>query len=101
MINEDKTVAPCVHLNGTSKATLLENLEKVYQTLQLAYDDLKQAAPNGRDYYIGTVTLAQAQTQHSLRQFHLENLIASIETEIGLITNGRQRTERGEVLATT
>lgn len=90
MLDPSKTVAPCVHLNGTSRDQLTENLEKVFQTLQLAYDDLKQAAPNGRDYYIGTVTLDQAIEQHRQRQTVLDNLIVSIATELALINDGKQ-----------
>ena len=90
MLDPSKTVAPCVHLNGTSRNQLTENLEKVFQSLQLVYDDLKQAAPNGRDYYIGTVTLSQALDQHRQRQTMLDNLVASVATELALIADGKQ-----------
>ena len=90
MLDPSKTVAPCVHLNGTSRDQLVENLSPVVQAIEYAYIALKQAAPNGRDYYIGTVTLSQALDQHRQRQTMLDNLVASFATELALIADGKQ-----------
>jgi len=43
--------APTVHLNGTSKAELIENLEKANTALHDACSALAGTAPNARDYY--------------------------------------------------
>ncbi len=58
-------ILPTVHLNGTSKAALLEQLENASNALNDAYAAMKQAAPNGRDYYPqGEDALARATAAH-------------------------------------
>jgi predicted transcriptional regulator len=47
-----KIIVPAVHLNGTSKESLVEALENAYTSVGNAYDSLRECAPNGRDYYI-------------------------------------------------
>lgn len=42
---------PTVHLNGTSKAHLEEQIQGAIDALRAAEDALVYAAPNGRDYY--------------------------------------------------
>lgn len=42
---------PTVHLNGTSKKELVEQLMTAHTALGEAYSALQAAAPNGRDYY--------------------------------------------------
>ena len=81
-------IAPIVHLNGTSADRLAENLLRVYSTLQDAYQHLKQAAPNGRDYYVGAPGLFEAAVdQHRRRQQTLDSLINEIADEINAIQN--------------
>ena len=59
---------PTIHLNGTSKARLIEGLCNAAAALDAAYNALKQTAPNGRDYYPqGPAALAQAEKEHSDR----------------------------------
>jgi len=82
---EAKIVAPCVHLNGTSKAALMDQLSKVYAALETARDMLKQAAPNGRDYYIGPHTLKDAEVQQWERMKAIDAIQRSIESEMELI----------------
>ena len=43
---------PAVHMNGTSGTQLMGQLEEVERHLSAAFDALKRAAPNGRDYYV-------------------------------------------------
>jgi hypothetical protein len=42
---------PTIHMNGTSKRQLVEQLTDVSVRLDVAYEAMKKAAPNGRDYY--------------------------------------------------
>jgi hypothetical protein len=42
---------PLIHLNGTSKKSLLEDIEEAYSALNAALSKLAQTGPNGRDYY--------------------------------------------------
>lgn len=45
-------VAPIVHLNGTSKGDLTEQLREVADALKVATFMVRRAWPNGRDYYV-------------------------------------------------
>jgi hypothetical protein len=42
---------PTVHLNGTSRAELLDGVTAAAQAIDRAMDKLADAWPNGRDYY--------------------------------------------------
>jgi hypothetical protein len=42
---------PTIHSNGTSAKVLEENNMKVYEALNAVLDVIREAAPNGRDYY--------------------------------------------------
>ena len=81
----ETTIAPCVHLNGTSKAALLDQLSEVYAALENARNTLKNAAPNGRDYYIGPHSLKDAQVQQWERMKAIDAVQRSIEAEMELI----------------
>ena len=86
----EQIIAPCVHLNGTSKQELMDNLESIHTALEKARDALKAAAPNGRDYYLGTVTIKQAQDQQIARMRAIDDLQRGIETEMEMIDQDRQ-----------
>lgn len=59
---------PTIHLNGTSRESLMDGFEAAYYALGKAYDVLKQTAPNGRDYYPqGPHALQQAADEHMAR----------------------------------
>jgi Ser/Thr protein kinase RdoA (MazF antagonist) len=47
----DKLETPLVHLNGTSKKALLEQLQVAANSLYAARKSLYDASPHGRDYY--------------------------------------------------
>jgi len=84
---ETKTVFPCVHMNGTGKDALIENLSVVYAALEVARETLRNAAPNGRDFYIGTWTLKDADAQHRRRLEAIDALQKDLESEMELISN--------------
>lgn len=44
-------VVPCLHINGSSRGTLLEALQDAVNALQVAQEALGATAPHGRDYY--------------------------------------------------
>lgn len=59
---------PTVHLNGTAKDRLIETLCAASNALDAAYEALKEAAPNGRDYYPqGPGAMEAAQNEHMAR----------------------------------
>jgi hypothetical protein len=43
---------PTVHLNGTSRAYLLAELEAAQDALRVAEEALRQVTVHGRDYYV-------------------------------------------------
>ncbi len=85
---DDEVQSPCIHLNGTSQDSLLETRSDAYYALQLAYDAVKQTAPNGRDYYVAgdDKALQQATDQHMARLKAIEVVMKSIEREMELIS---------------
>lgn len=91
VIDVNKTVAPCVHLNGTSKDALKNALDVVYHKLEEVRAALKEAMPHGRDYYIGDVLLATARQQCIDRMLLIDNIQDSVTTEMALIDDGIQR----------
>ena len=74
-------ILPIVHLNGTSRESLLEDREKLYTALREADRALAQAGPNGRDFYPEPGLMEKAVAQHRRRQATLAGLIAEIEAE--------------------
>ncbi len=58
-------IKPMVHLNGTSRRELQEQLEAAGIALNEAIDQVSYAAPNGRDYYpLGPGAFQTATVQH-------------------------------------
>jgi hypothetical protein len=73
-------IKPTIHLNGTSKAALLEDWEKAHEALTLGLRLLCQAAPNGRDYYPqGNAAIFQAQEEHIARCRKVTEVIKDLE----------------------
>lgn len=87
-----EVIAPHIHDNGTSPETLSKRLTEVYEKLDEAYSTLKEAAPNGRDYYnhpagVKAMQLATAQHQDRLRVIstlmdHLEEELQKISQQV-------------------
>jgi len=76
---------PLIHLNGTSKDSLVEDLCNASQALNDAYDALKRTAPNGRDYYpLGAIAFEKAIAEHNERLRSLD----AIKAEIDALTTG-------------
>lgn len=50
--SSDAPAVPTVHMNGTSKKELLEQLSNAYGACRIAGQTLRSAWPNGRDYYV-------------------------------------------------
>ena len=78
-------IAPIIHLNGTSAFRLKEALEHVYTGLCNVREDLRECAPNGRDYYLKPGKLDLAIEQHRRRDDVLGKLMAEIELEMEAI----------------
>lgn len=71
---------PTIHMNGTTKDALIESLCEASQTLDLAYQALKQTAPNGRDFYPqGPAALNAATDEHCDRLRRLDGIKKEID----------------------
>lgn len=66
---------PTVHLNGTGKKNLLDELEVAYAKIGEALDALRQVTVHGRDYYVqGPHAYGQARTEMDARLTALETV---------------------------
>jgi len=74
-------VLPIIHLNGTSREELLEQLEVAHSALLNALLAIKRSAPNGRDYYPVPGLLDRAIEQHGRRMRILTDLMRELEEE--------------------
>ena len=71
---------PTIHLNGTSKERLVEDLCDACNAIDAAYEALKKTAPNGRDYYPqGPEALERATGEHMLRLRKLDAIKGELE----------------------
>jgi hypothetical protein len=94
MKTEDKTtlIVPFIHLNGTSAERLTDDLAMARDTLQAAYDAIKQTAPNGRDYYCHPWPNAMetATEQHLDRLRRVDLLIDELDSIINAVYDTQQ-----------
>ena len=89
---EKELQAPLVHLNGTSKEMLLEELENAYSALGEALDKLRRTAPNGRDYYVlQEGSLKRAEDEHRDRMVRIDSVRKEIECLVGAIDDGETK----------
>lgn len=66
---------PTIHLNGTSWQRLEEQYEAASDAIEAAIQSLKDAAPNGRDYYPqGPGAIEGAQDEHMDRMKRLDGV---------------------------
>lgn len=49
---ENGLICPTVHLNGTSRESLMDQYRAAYRAVQDALKALANASPHGRDYYV-------------------------------------------------
>jgi len=72
---------PTVHLNGTSRDSLLDDYMAAMDAIRLAMKALQSAAPNARDYYVQAGdTFCMAQNQHFVRLARLRETLDELNT---------------------
>jgi ferredoxin-NADP reductase len=72
--------APTVHLNGTSKEMLLEQVCDAGHALRKALEAMREAAPNGRDYYVqGPEAFKEAAEEHAARDRQVREVLKQYE----------------------
>jgi len=73
---------PTVHLNGTSRYTLLQGEHRVHDAIEKVFDALGKCEFHGRDYYVQDPMSQKVgddtafQQAHKERMKHIENLRA-------------------------
>lgn len=72
---------PTVHLNGTSREALVEENMKALAAVHAAFEAVRGAAPNARDYYVQSSTAF-----NEARKQHVERLLALTAIEQQLTT---------------
>jgi hypothetical protein len=73
-------LCPTIHLNGTSKGELFEQVSDAIAALRAAEVRLDNAAPNGRDYYPqSTEALYTAQAEHVARLVKISQVRQELE----------------------
>ena len=71
---------PTIHLNGTSKESLVESLCEAIHAIHEAGRALAQTCPNGRDYYPqGNTAIQWALDQHEARMNKLREVATELE----------------------
>jgi hypothetical protein len=79
-MTETTLARPTVHLNGTSRDDLLEQIALAVHSLHEAGRKLAATCPNGRDYYPqGVSAIGRALDQHEARMRKLREIIAELE----------------------
>ncbi len=78
------TTFPMIHLNGTSRESLLEGYIDSVNAVHHAIEVLQKNAPNARDYYLmpGDPKFEPAMAEHEARLQKLESVLAELR-EIG------------------
>lgn len=81
---------PTIHLNGTSRESLLDALGTAGSALYAALKALDECAPNGRDYYPqGPTALTEALTEHADRCAHVRAALHEIRAMAEIIETGK------------
>jgi|SRR5579863_202057 len=76
-----KLMVPTVHLNGTAKVDLMQQLADAIDPIREAIRKLAAACPNARDYYPqGPEAIGEALRQHNARMAMLRSMAAELET---------------------
>lgn len=71
---------PTIHLNGTSREALVEQVTDACAAVRDAISVLYLASPNGRDYYPqGPTALQQAAEEHRSRVERLGSVLQELE----------------------
>ena len=82
-------IKPTIHLNGTSKERLLEDIEEAYNALNVAFAKMKEVTPNGRDYYPqGPDAIYKAQDEHRARMQKLTDVQIDLQELAEHIASG-------------
>ena len=81
-------MTPTLHINGTSRDELLDQLSVAGGKVMDAIEALTAAAPNGRDYYPqGPSALSRAQSEHDARIARLNTVLVELTDMAEAVAN--------------
>ena len=73
-------ITPIVHGNGTSKSALLEQQLEIMNNLRGALKAMREATPNGRDYYpVSADAVVEARDAFNERYNAINQIFADFE----------------------
>lgn len=76
-------MTPTIHLNGTSKSSLIEQNRIARTVLRTSIEALREARPHARDYYPqNEFAFGHALSEHNSRMDRLESVLHELE-ELG------------------
>lgn len=84
---------PTVHMNGTSRHALLDDIEEATNSLLIAQNALRAMSPNGRDYYPqGPDAIQTAMDEHQVRI----DRVRAVREELNTIAEAIQSQRSGK-----
>ena len=87
-------ITPIIHINGSGKRALLDQLCTAYRAVDAAMTALRLASPNKRDYYPETGRLQLAEAQYRTRMEHLATVMDSLIAEAEAIQRAYPERDR-------
>jgi hypothetical protein len=88
MTNEKTLAIPTIHLNGSSKKELIDDLKDATYSLRVSKIKLSKTMPNARDFYVQKDPYAYqiAQEQHEDRLNRLESVYEELQAILNAIS---------------
>jgi hypothetical protein len=85
-------MTPTIHMNGTSQERLLQQVLDTTDALRQALAKLREATPNGRDYYPqGPEAIYAALDEYRDRDKRLRAVLAELEELAMAISDGGKK----------
>ena len=73
MTNDNGLMVPTIHLNGTSRKSLMTALSEAHSAILNAIEAIAKTHPHGRDYYVQgpeVINIAIAQHRRRVKELH-------------------------------
>jgi alkylhydroperoxidase/carboxymuconolactone decarboxylase family protein YurZ len=87
-------IAPRVHLNGDTKATLQSDLADAAKAIRQAQEALRKTLPNARSYYvIGPDAFSRARNEYMERSEKLQDIYDELAAIFNAISEGQVMVE--------
>lgn len=92
---------PTVHMNGTSRSVLQDDVEQAIDALQAALFKLGETSPNSRDYYVKgngwEIVYSQAVEEHITRVRKIKSVVEEL-SELRIALEPERNTSKPAIL---